>query len=275
MKTKKRLGEILIEAGIISVQQLTSALKMQKKWNEKLGITMVKLGFFDDNFLLEVLSEQLSIEKAPSDLLDINKDILGSFPLDIIYKNKVVPFKQDEKKIFIITNDPTNKKLFKEISSITNKEVKLKLATQNAIKNLIDKIIIEHSPSRIDLKQDSRYYVSYGPLSNKLDIKKIGEESLFRYGASIRESFLTLFKKISNEQISKNAPLLTKKLNHLKKLLYDKKVIKKKDLEKIKSHSYVSVSSETIEQEFKEFVNLLIEKNIITQGEYFKKIVLN
>jgi hypothetical protein len=66
--TKKiRLGDLLVEKGLITDDQLQHALGEQKKLGRKLGGTLVELGMIDETSLLNLLASQLNIP-----LIDIN-----------------------------------------------------------------------------------------------------------------------------------------------------------------------------------------------------------
>ena len=66
--TKKiRLGDLLVEKGLITEDQLKFALSEQKKLGRKLGGTLVELGMIDEESILTLLSSQLKIP-----LIDIN-----------------------------------------------------------------------------------------------------------------------------------------------------------------------------------------------------------
>lgn len=55
---KKLLGELLVEGGDITIEQLDEALHIQKKDGDLLGAILVKLGYLDDTTLLEYLKMQ-------------------------------------------------------------------------------------------------------------------------------------------------------------------------------------------------------------------------
>jgi type IV pilus assembly protein PilB len=58
---KKRLGDSLVDAGVINAKQLSEALTEQKRAGEKLGETLIRLGFCSQDQLIEVLSDQMGI----------------------------------------------------------------------------------------------------------------------------------------------------------------------------------------------------------------------
>ncbi len=68
IKLRKRLGDLLVEEGIISEQQVEQALAAQKKTGSKLGSTLIELGFLTEQQMLSFLSQQLLIP-----LIDLNR----------------------------------------------------------------------------------------------------------------------------------------------------------------------------------------------------------
>ena len=58
---KKRLGDVLLENGIIDEFQLRSGLAHQKKWGNRLGESLIELGFISENTLMKVLSKFFNI----------------------------------------------------------------------------------------------------------------------------------------------------------------------------------------------------------------------
>ncbi|MGO1296882.1 MAG: GspE/PulE family protein [Vibrio sp.] len=68
IKLRKRLGDLLVEEGIVTEEQLTQALEQQKNTGLKLGAMLIELGFLSEHQMLSFLSQQLSLP-----LIDINR----------------------------------------------------------------------------------------------------------------------------------------------------------------------------------------------------------
>ncbi|WP_217510704.1 GspE/PulE family protein [Vibrio metschnikovii] len=68
IKLRKRLGDLLVEEGIITEQQVQQALAAQKQTGSKLGATLIELGFVTEQQMLSFLSQQLFIP-----LIDLNR----------------------------------------------------------------------------------------------------------------------------------------------------------------------------------------------------------
>src|SRR5207245_1942777 len=58
---RRRLGEILMDAGVLDEMQLKAALSEQRKWGGKLGRTLVEMGFVDEDSMTLALSRQLNL----------------------------------------------------------------------------------------------------------------------------------------------------------------------------------------------------------------------
>ncbi|AQM20432.1 GspE/PulE family protein [Vibrio anguillarum] len=73
IKLRKRLGDLLVEEGIITENQVEQALAAQKRSGRKLGDTLIELGFLSEQQMLSFLSQQLSLPLI--DLSRANVDI--------------------------------------------------------------------------------------------------------------------------------------------------------------------------------------------------------
>ena len=75
---KKRLGDLLVDAGVISQDQLVKALQVQKteKQGERLGVVLIDLGFTDEKQIVEALKAQLKIQSVDLSTLRIPEEII-------------------------------------------------------------------------------------------------------------------------------------------------------------------------------------------------------
>ena len=144
IKKKIRLGELLINEGLLSEEQLQNALEEQKKLKEKgqykkLGELILDLGFVDEKTILQVLSKQLEIDFVDLYAEKIDYDLLTSFPVSMLEENLVLPFRMDE-KIHIATADPLNYDTIDMIQRLVNKEAKVYLSFTRDILAVIENV---------------------------------------------------------------------------------------------------------------------------------------
>lgn len=122
---KRRLGEILLDAGLISSMQLNAALSEQKKWGGKLGRVLVEMGFVDEESMTAALSRQLSIPRVDLDKARLPEGILQHLRLDVAERYGVFPLAFDArtKSLSVATSDPTNVEALQELSFHTGYKI--------------------------------------------------------------------------------------------------------------------------------------------------------
>ena len=90
-RVRKRIGETLIEAGLIDEFQLRSALADQKRWGNRLGKTLVKLGFVEEGPLMRHLSKVMGYPVAEVGGAEIDSEVRALVPADQAKKFRCVP----------------------------------------------------------------------------------------------------------------------------------------------------------------------------------------
>ncbi len=136
---KKRLGEILIEAGLINETQLEKALIRQQTEKKRLGRTLVDMNILTDLDICQALSTQLQIAVVDYSILEnIDRGVLELIPRDVAFKNLVLPLSVKQRKITIVISDPLNLGAIQDVEFITTKEVDLLLAPESKLLELIE-----------------------------------------------------------------------------------------------------------------------------------------
>ena len=122
---KKRLGEILSDAGLVTKAQLDAALSDQRKWGGKLGRILVEMGFVDESSMTLALSRQLQLPQVDLETLELPAGVLGFLRVDIAERYGVFPIAGDreQKTITLATSDPTNVEAFQELSLYTGMRI--------------------------------------------------------------------------------------------------------------------------------------------------------
>ncbi len=136
-ESKKRLGDLLVEAGLIDQFQLRSALSEQQKWGGRLGNHFVRLKFITEDKLVKFLSQQLKIQYVDITKIKIAPSSIEIIPEEIATKHNILPLgikaEGGKKTLFIATSDPTNLEAIDEIQFLTGYTVKPILAADTAI----------------------------------------------------------------------------------------------------------------------------------------------
>ena len=136
-KDKKRIGEILKEAGLIDEFQLATALGRQKEWGGRLASILINMGFVDEESVASVLEKQLGQKCLSLDNKEILPEALNTIKPDIVKKYCIMPIEFDQKTLTIATSDPTDLKTIDELSFILGVRIKPVLALESSIKRAI------------------------------------------------------------------------------------------------------------------------------------------
>ncbi|MEA1935968.1 MAG: GspE/PulE family protein [Thermodesulfobacteriota bacterium] len=137
MRIRKKLGEILIDAELLTEVQLGRALNDQKGTGLRLGQYLIQNNIVREDQLIDLLSKQLKINKYDPDIYPSNPDLAGLIPLDIAQKNKVVPLKKKTDLLTIAMFDPMDINVLDTVEFIANMEVEPVVCSEREINQLI------------------------------------------------------------------------------------------------------------------------------------------
>jgi type IV pilus assembly protein PilB len=117
----KKIGEILVEEGLISQGELENILKNPPK--EKLGEYLISLGLIKEKDLAQVLSKQTGLPIFDPHKFPIDPALAQILPLDLVQKHKVIPLKLQGRILTLGMVDPLDMEAVDAIEIYTNKEV--------------------------------------------------------------------------------------------------------------------------------------------------------
>ena len=137
-KVKRRLGELLVEDGLLTQAQLEEALKHQKENKGLLGQILIEKKFVEEDVLVGVLSKQFKIPFLSLKNYSIDPDMAEVLSADFCHENMLVAFDCDHKRVYVALADPLNDDLVTEkIKAVTRREPQIFLARVSEILNAI------------------------------------------------------------------------------------------------------------------------------------------
>jgi len=135
---RKKLGNLLIDAGIISREQLEQALQLQKNTGKKVGEILVEQGLVQEKEIVEVLEFQLGIPHMDLDKHFIDPDISNLISEDLARRHLLIPVKVKEGRLVIAMADPLNIFAIDDVKIATGMDVEVVIATSKDILSAID-----------------------------------------------------------------------------------------------------------------------------------------
>lgn len=140
---KVRLGDVMMDEGVITLDQLNQALTRQQETKHKLGETLVELGFASERQIATALSRQLGLDLVDPNRVNIKENILNLIKdHNVLKKNLVIPFDFDEydsRYLKVAMADPMDIKVIDDLTLLTGMQISPCIATTTDILAAIDK----------------------------------------------------------------------------------------------------------------------------------------
>jgi len=134
----KRIGDILVQEGVLTEEGLIEALKKQQK-DERLGETLVRLQILNESQILKALEDTTGVQRVSLANYTIDENALKLVDEAFCRRNNIIPLRLDGNKIHFATYDPLDYAVFEEIRAITGRRPKAYSAPKNEIITQIEK----------------------------------------------------------------------------------------------------------------------------------------
>jgi len=135
---RKKVGDILIEKGVISEAQLEQALTEQKKTGRKIGQILVESGLITENQLIDTISERLKIPKISLDSMVIDPSVIELVPVEVARRYCLVPAFRIGDNLTVAMSDPLNIIAIEELKYLTKCDIKRVISSRDQINAAID-----------------------------------------------------------------------------------------------------------------------------------------
>jgi hypothetical protein len=134
---RKRIGEILVEAGLIDEDGLRAALVEQRRRGGPLGRALVEMKLVPEETLVVALSRQLAVPTVDLESVDIPQNVVELIPGELAETHGLMPFAQPMKFLDVAMSDPNNLHIIDELRVRTHLNVRAHLAGPKAIERAI------------------------------------------------------------------------------------------------------------------------------------------
>ena len=136
---RKKIGEILLERGDITVGQIAYIVEKVKTTSLRFGDLCIQEGLVSENALYQALAEQFGLEFVNLESYKIDEQILALFPADVIYRYTFVPLEIVGNAIAVAISDPTDVVKLDDLELVLDRQIIVKIATPSSIQLLLKK----------------------------------------------------------------------------------------------------------------------------------------
>ncbi len=140
-RKRPRLGDMLVELGIITREQLGNALQEQRRTNERLGHIFIRLGYATEEEIMSRLGSQLGIPRINlAEIGEIPREVRDAIPEYLVRRRKLFPISKEEQSLVVAMADPLDVFAIDDIRlMIGNIVVDPVIASEKEIDALIEK----------------------------------------------------------------------------------------------------------------------------------------
>lgn len=141
---RKKLGELLVESGLIEEIHLKEALNVQKEKGGMLGDILVNKGVVTEEEIASCLAIQYGLPYLSLENYEIEEELFNVLPKELLKKNICVPLDQMGKVLTVAVSNPLEEEDLKKIEEASGLQVKYFMCTASELKKIMDKRIVQN-----------------------------------------------------------------------------------------------------------------------------------
>ena len=178
-KTPRRLGELLIAAGLLTEAELEKGIELQKGSGKRLGTVLLENGFITEKDLIEALQMQLGIEYVDLTKVSIPTELAQSVPKSIAKQYQVVPVRVVRDELYLAMADPLNFFALEEVKKVVHRRVVPMVATSSAVDHAIQVLYGNEGAARAieEMRRDTAASDLTAAVETAFQQNQIGEEA--------------------------------------------------------------------------------------------------
>ncbi len=134
-----KLGDMLVQSGLITKEQLDTALVEQKKSGTKLGSSLIALGFITEDAITQFLGKQLNLPTVNLSSAELDPQVLKLIPAEIAQKFQVLPIKKSGRILMLAMSNAADVFTMENIAFLTGMEVKPVVCAETSLEKALDK----------------------------------------------------------------------------------------------------------------------------------------
>lgn len=137
MADRQRMGEVLVELGLIDEHRLRHALEVSGKEKLKLGETLIRLGYLGEDQMLDILKNLTGVLTLNMRAWSVKKSAQTLLPRERMVEMKAIPLDANNKKAVVAFADPLNYVAVENVKFLLNRDVTPVLASLAQIEDII------------------------------------------------------------------------------------------------------------------------------------------
>lgn len=151
-KERKRMGDLLVDEGLVTEEQIGIALRAAKEDGVMLGEKLIQLGYVTQDSVADALSNQLGFPRVMIENEYINEDLIQLVPGEVLRKYTMIPLNYCEGNLNMVKvamEDPMDMNAIDNFAIVTNLQIEPVIATKYEIESALDKYYSDAETRRV------------------------------------------------------------------------------------------------------------------------------
>lgn len=158
---KRRLGEILVDEGYITQEQLETALSLQKEGGELLGRILIEQGYLTERALARAMANQLGLPFLSTENYQLSKEVVGLIPNEICFKYELIPLDRFGKTLTILMAGMVTVEVVETIQQLTGCDVFIYIGTSSDVQQALREWVSPSAMTQADISVSSASWMSW------------------------------------------------------------------------------------------------------------------
>lgn len=136
---RKKMGEVLVDEGLVKDDQVQDALRRQRATGESFGEILVSMGFVTEGDIARTLVKQSGLPYIDASKYRINKDGIQAVPADLMWQNQLVVLDKIGKTLLVAIANVISPEIFDKIERVSGSQIFVYVSTWSQVQQALEK----------------------------------------------------------------------------------------------------------------------------------------
>ncbi|HVR84703.1 MAG TPA: hypothetical protein VMU54_10355 [Planctomycetota bacterium] len=136
---RKKMGEVLIDEGLVKDDQVQEALRRQRATGESFGEILVSMGFVTESDIARTLVKQSGLPYIDASRYRINKDGVQAVPAELMWQNQFVVLDKIGKTLLVAISNVISPEIFDKLERVSGSQIFVYVSTWSQVQTALDK----------------------------------------------------------------------------------------------------------------------------------------
>jgi hypothetical protein len=136
---RKKMGEVLVDEGLVKDDQVQEALRRQRATGENFGEILVSMGFVTETDIARTLVKQSGLPYIDASKYRINKDGVQAVPADLMWQNQLIVLDKIGRTLLVAIANVPSSEIFDKLEKVSGSQIFVYVSTWGQIQTALDK----------------------------------------------------------------------------------------------------------------------------------------